>query len=126
MKPINNGIDFDVARAEKRGTRHRMNRRSFLKISGVSAAVAAGGMLVYFSMAPTADQSTPEPTQPAPRKAACSAVTASVILTPEEAAHIRHLRHRRQHRDGIYDAAFDSWEECEHNCIGALYAHELG
>lgn len=104
---------------------NRVSRRRFLQITGGATAVAAGGGALYVLSKDTAvEQSVQAIPSSRPKAAGRRPERTEVALAPGEAARLRHLRHRRQLVDGVIDSPFDSHEDCERNCTGALFAHE--
>jgi hypothetical protein len=104
---------------------HHVSRRRFLQISGGATAVAAAGGAFYFFSDDRSDlQPDSSNSNITQRKTARASAPRVQSVTPEEAARLRHLRHRRQLVDGVFDTPFGPHEACEHDCTGALFAHE--
>jgi hypothetical protein len=94
-----------------------LNRREFLQLSGgAGAALIAGAAFIRSSEEPlpdTAESNRLAFSEPTPPSA-------------EEAIALRHRRHRRQAMDGYIDTPLDPFNQCEHHCTAAMFAHQYG
>jgi len=90
----------------------KVTRRHFLQISGGAAACTVIGISAVNH-------------QEQPKNGATLNLENQTFISDEEAISLRHLRHRRQAHDGIINSLSDSYENCEHGCTSAMFAHQL-
>jgi len=97
-----------------------LTRRDFIQFAGGATALAlagAAGLRCGPDMVEEAVDSSAESTGEHDQPGGVEPTMDPVAL--------RHSRHRRQVLEGFIDTTLDEYRDCERNCTGSMFAHQL-